>query len=191
MLRDQPRATLPTKTASTLPRLWLFTDERNDLVLEEAIARLPRGSGIVFRHHHLPEPQRRKRFVAVKKLARRRGHLLVLAGAARMARRWGADGVHGRMVRRSVRAGLLHSAPVHDAGEIEQANRAGAGIFFLSPVFVTRSHPGQRPLNCLQTRRLAALCNGPVICLGGMDARRYRLRKDLPVHGWAAIDALS
>lgn len=151
--------------------------------------RLPRRSGIVFRHYHLQEPLRRARFEQVKKLALRRGHMVFLAGTPALARRWRADGVHGPIQRRSNRGGLLHSAPVHDVREIQQANRSGAAIFFLSPIFPTRSHPGQDPLNPAQTRRLAALCNGMVIYLGGMNQQRYRMRKNHRTHGWAAIDA--
>jgi thiamine-phosphate pyrophosphorylase len=189
MLRDQPCPVLSNSRRSTLPRIWLFTDERNDALLEHAIKRLPRRSGIVFRHYHMPEPLRQARFETVKRLALRRGHIVFLAGSPALARRWRADGVHGRLPRRSAMAGLLHSAPVHDAREIRQANRSGADIFFLSPIFATRSHPGQRPLNHAQVRYLAALCNGAVIFLGGMNQQRYRARKSRLSHGWAAIDA--
>lgn len=72
MLRDQPCSLLPNPKNSALPRIWLFTDERNEAVLEQAILRLPRGSGIIFRHYHLPERVRRARFATVKKLARRK-----------------------------------------------------------------------------------------------------------------------
>jgi len=191
MLRDQPCARLPETAGSALPRIWLFTDERNDASLDRAILRLPRGSGIVFRHYHLREPLRRARFEIVQGLARRRGHVLLLAGSPALARRWRADGVHGHVARASILAGLLHSAPVHDARQVQQANRTGAVLFFLSPILATRSHPGQRPLNAVQAQRLAGLCNGRVIFLGGMTARRYRMRKDALAHGWAAIDGLS
>lgn len=190
MLRDQPCPHLPDPADSKLPRIWLFTDERNDARLEIAIMGLPRRSGIIFRHYHLQVALRRARFDQIKKLARRRGHLVFLAGAPALARRWRADGVHGPIQRRASKGGLLHSAPVHDAWEIRQANHSGADIFFLSPIFPTRSHPGQRPLNPLQTRRLAALCNGAVIYLGGMTRQRYRMLENHRTHGWAAIDAL-
>ncbi|PHR21751.1 MAG: thiamine phosphate synthase [Sphingopyxis sp.] len=191
MLRDQPCPQSPTPKNAVLPRIWLFTDERNDARLDDAIIRLPRHSGIIFRHYHLPEHLRRARFEAVKSLARRQGHLVFLAGSSALAKRWHADGVHGRGERRGATTGLLHSAPVHCAREIHQANRSGTDLFFLSPIFATRSHPGQRPLNPLQVKRLAALCNGKVIYLGGMDQQRYRRRKNVLVHGWAAISALS
>ena len=191
MLRDQPCPPLPDPAASDLPRLWLFTDERNDAFLERAVMRLPRKSGIVFRHYHLQEGSRQTRFDEIKKLARRRGHIVILAGTPALARRWRADGVHGRMTRRSGKGRLLHSAPVHDAREIRQAKHGGADIFFLSPIFSTRSHPGLRPLNPAQTRCLTALCDGAVIYLGGMNRQRYRMRRSHRTHGWAAIDAFS
>lgn len=191
MLRDQPCPALPDTSGFAVPRIWLFTDQRNDALLARAIRRLPRGSGIVFRHYHLRGESRRARFETVRKLARRRGHRVFLAGSPAQARRWRADGVHGRRTRRSGAAGLRHSAPVHDAFEIRQANRVGADIFFLSPIFATRSHAGERPLAAVQVRRLAALCSGAVILLGGMDRNRYRARQNRLIHGWAAIDSLS
>ena len=73
-----------------LPDLWLVSDARNDAALERALARLPRGSGLIVRHYHLAPDARRERFDALARLARRRGHRVVLAGSAEQARRWDA-----------------------------------------------------------------------------------------------------
>ena len=43
----------------SLPQLWLLSDARNDAGLEQALRRLPRGSGFVLRHYHLPPAERR------------------------------------------------------------------------------------------------------------------------------------
>lgn len=173
------------------PQIWLMTDERNDAVLEDSIKSLPRGSGIIFRHYHLEPGQRYDRFQTIKTCARRRDHIILLAGPPILARQWGADGVHGRQWKRHQTAGLIHSAPVHGPREIWLANHHGADLLFLSPAFVTRSHPGQRPLNHLQLKKLVNLSRKPVILLGGMTARRFRQQEHLGVHGWAAIDGLS
>ena len=167
-----------------LPRLWLMTDERHGDALGSAIERLPRGSGIVFRHYSLPEAARRALFERTKRLAQRRGHLLLLAGPQRLARRWGADGSHDSSRRR----GLL-SAPAHSLRELRAAERAGAAFVFLSPVFPTRSHPGGRWLGRVRFGRIARQARVPVIALGGMDAARARGLDALGAHGWAAIDA--
>lgn len=164
------------------PRLWLMTDERQGDGLLPAVRRLPRGAGIVFRHYRLDPETRRTLFGEVRRLARARGLVLLLAGPAAEARAWGADGSHGR----GPGAGF-RTAPAHHHAEIRAAERAGAGLVFLSPVFATRSHPGARPLGPRGFARLARATRLPVVALGGMNATRARrLRR---AYGWAAIDA--
>lgn len=163
----------------TFPSLWLLTDARNDAMLDRALARLPRGSGLVFRHYHLPPAERRARFARVRRLCRAHGHMAVLAGWAR----WPADGHYGCEV-----PGRPYLATVHSAREIARANLRGADAVLLSPVFPTRSHPGAPSLGPVRFRLLARLSAAPVIALGGMDRRRAQA---LRWPGWAAIDGLS
>jgi thiamine-phosphate pyrophosphorylase len=165
-----------------LPRLWLMTDERLGDALFEALRHLPSGGGIVFRHHGLAEAERRALFDEVKAAARRRRHLLLLAGPGEQAQAWGADGSHG-----PGRGPGLRSAPVHDFRQILAAERAGAAFLFLSPVFATRSHPGAEPLGPARFNRLARRTDLPVIALGGMNAVRVRRLRE--AYGWAGIDA--
>ena len=170
-----------------VPRIWLMTDPRLDDQLLTAIRRLPSGSGVVFRHYALETKQRRHMFARVRHICVQRGHILLLAGDARTARAWGADGVHGRGVSAKP---LLLSAPVHNPCEIERAKRHGAGIMFLSPLRKTRSHPGERALGALAFGRLASLCRPAlVIALGGMNRMEAAKWPRSIVHGWAAIDA--
>src|SRR5690606_16583180 len=78
-----------------LPELWLVSDARNDAVLEAVLRRLPRGSGFVYRHYHLPDAERIARWHTLRRIARARGHLAILADSALTAREWGADGLYG------------------------------------------------------------------------------------------------
>lgn len=160
-----------------LPNIWLLSDARNDAGLERAIKRLPRGSGLVFRHYHLPDDARRARFDDLRRLARSRGLAVVLAGSPAQAKRWGAQGSYGP------HAGAM-LATAHNLRELRQARRAAAVL--LSPVFPTRSHPGGKVLGPLRFRLLAAHSPVAVIALGGMNARSAR-RLKWP--RWAAIDA--
>lgn len=168
-----------------LPTRWLMTDERLGETLWAALERLPRGGGVVFRHHATAHAERRRLFQRVRVVARRRRLVLVLAGPPRLAIAWRADGAHGRSPHAAPRR-LLRTAPVHNARELATARRAG--LLFVSPVFATRSHPGARVLGRRGLRRLAGMTGTPVIALGGMDADRAR---GIAVHGWAAIDAWS
>jgi thiamine-phosphate pyrophosphorylase len=159
-----------------LPRLWLMTDERQGEALWEALERLPRGAGIVFRHRGLDRAQRKRLFERVRGIARRRGLILLAAGPGLRA-----EGAHGgsRGVSRSV----------HSLRELKTAERSGAGLVFLSPAFATRSHPEARPLGPVRFGLIARQARIPVIALGGVDARNARR---LPyAYGWAGIDAWS
>ena len=176
-------------TLQPFPQLWLLSDARNDAALERALKALPRGSGFVFRHYHLPGPQRLARFRQLARVARARGHVVVLADSALTAREWGADGVYGApLALWPRRAGLIQLATAHDLRELAQAGRKGAQAVLLSPAFDTRSHPGAGTLGPVRWRLLAARATVPVIALGGMTPRNAR-RLGWPC--WAAIDGLS
>lgn len=163
-----------------------MTDERLGDRLIEAVERLPRGSGIVFRHYSLAAIKRRALFERVKKKARARRLVLLLAGSHSQARAWRADGSHGRGP--GGRCGV-RSAPAHDLRELKAAERAGADLVFLSPVYSTRSHPGARSLGRTGFVWIARQSRLPVVALGGMDARRARALSRSGAYGWAAIDA--
>ena len=125
----------------------------------------------------------------MRAVARRRGLLLLLAGNARTARAWGADGWHGRRgASAHVRQDMLHSAPVHDVTEMRAAERNGADVLLLSPVFPTRSHRGARALGRVRFALLVRQARRPVIALGGMDAQRWQEMRGTGATGWAAID---
>ncbi|PTQ13391.1 thiamine phosphate synthase [Sphingomonas oleivorans] len=166
-----------------------MTDERLGDGLWQALARLPRGSGVVFRHHATPAGERRRLFDAIRRMSRARGLLLLLAGPPALAAAWGADGTHGRYGAR--RAGRqIRSVPVHDGREMTVARRIGADLVFVSPLHATRSHPGAAPLGRSRFGLLARYAPCPVVALGGMTRRRAGEARALGAYGWAAIDGL-
>jgi thiamine-phosphate pyrophosphorylase len=174
-----------------VPSVWLFTDERLGHArpgdpLWLAIARLPRGAGIVFRQYSLSPTARADLLARVVALARRRGLVVVgsrIAGAP--------DGVHrpahapGR--HRPSRPQIV-TASAHSRPQALAALRAGADLVFLSPLFETRSHPGARPLGPLRFGLAVRGLPGPVAALGGLDARRFRRLQPLGAAGYAGID---
>jgi thiamine-phosphate pyrophosphorylase len=156
-----------------------MTDERIGDGLWAALRRLPRGSGVVFRHYATEPHERRKLFRRVVRAARARGLAVVRAGERAGG---GEDGVHG-----AARGRGLRTAPAHDRREAIAAVRRGAEVLFVSPVFATRSHPGGKMLGARAARRVSQGLPVVAIALGGMDARRFR--KLIGFDGWAAIDA--
>ena len=175
-----------------LPRIWLISDARNDAALAAALTRLPPGQGFIFRHYHLAEPARLARFRCLAKVARARGHVVILAGSVAAARRAGGDGAYGSADRLAQGGGGLRLVTAHSLREMAGAQRgqpgARADAILLSPVWPTRSHPGAKGLGPARFRLLAARALVPVIALGGMTRARAR---SLRWPRWAAIDGLS
>lgn len=181
-----------------LPRTWLVTDARTAAVLGHTLRALSRGSGphssgprrsgVIFRHYHLPPVARRAAFRQVLRLCRARGHVAVLAGSAREALAWGADGAYGPPALLAPGPAALRLCTAHSLRELAAAARARADAVLLSPVFPSRSHPDGRSLGPVRFLLLARRSPVPVIALGGMTATSAR---HLPTYGWAAIDGLA
>lgn len=181
-----------------LPLIWLFTDARLGDTLFAAVRAMPPGSGIVVRHDGLVAGARWRLLRRLVRLARARGHVVLLAGTPVLARRWGADGVHlrqplARLAPRARALGLIVAMPVHDAREARVARRIEADLAFVSPLHPTRSHPGAPVLGRKVWLRLARQAGAHPVALGGLDPARARaLRRTGASHGltpgWAAID---
>ncbi|MDB5713081.1 MAG: thiamine phosphate synthase [Sphingomonadales bacterium] len=168
-----------------LPRIWLMTDERI-IDLKAAIERLPRESGIVFRHYSLDHRERRALFDQVLQIARRYRHVVLLAGAPELAKAWGADGAHHRSM---LKSRGLRSVAVHTGAEKVMAVRIRADLMFISPVFETKSHPGKSHLGRVRLALLAGNQRFRTIALGGLNGKRATSLSALKLYGWAAIDA--
>lgn len=161
-----------------------MTDERMGDSLFAAIEALPRGAGIVFRHHATGRAARRALFERVARVAQRKHLMLIRGGAGRLGR--GEAGVHGNG--RLSRPGL-RTWPAHSRAEAIAGKRAGAEMLFVSPVYPTRSHPGAQALGPLRAAGIGRGLGLNIIALGGMDSRRFLRLRGLGFQGWAAIDA--
>jgi len=174
-----------------LPRLWLMTDEtRGDA--EAAMATLPPGAAIIFRHYGAPH--REALGAHLHNIARDHGHLFLVAGDPRLAARLRVDGFHAPealahripLARRLLPRGLV-TMTAHGARALTTAQRYRPDALILSPVFATASHPGAQPLGPLRFSALAHTIDLPVIALGGMNAARFARLKGSRAQGYASI----
>ena len=160
----------PSIPPKALPTLWLVTDERMGEALWAALERLPRGSGVVFRHFATKPAERAAIFARVARSAARRRLIVVRAGVAGQA---------------------PHLHPGHSVREAIAARRGKADLILVSPVYPTRTHPGARTLGPLRAATIARTAGIPAIALGGMTRARFKRMKRLGFVGWAAIDGLT
>jgi len=172
-----------------------FTDPARTPDPDAIVARLPRGSGVVYRAFGAPGAVAVGRRLA--RIAHRRG-LLLLAGAdPRLAAAIGADGVHlpERLATRAyglraVRRDWLVTAAAHSAPAIVRARLAGVDAVFLAPVFASASRSAGRPLGPVRFSALVARAGLPVYALGGVDSATARRIGRSGAAGLAAVGAL-
>ncbi|QLC25652.1 thiamine phosphate synthase [Parasphingopyxis algicola] len=173
-----------------LPTLWLMTDERQGDRLWPALRALPRGSGVIVRHYSLGKAARRALIARIRRIARRRRLVMVVAGPEKLALATRADGYHAR----SSHIGspmLLRTAAVHNLAELRLAERVGADLAFLSPVYATTSHPGGRAMGRRRFGLIARQSRVPIVALGGIDEERAQSLEPFGIYGWAAVGALT
>lgn len=153
-----------------------------------AIARLPRGAGVIFRHYGAEG--REALGAAVARACRAKGLILLVAEDAGLAHRLRADGVHlperalGRL-RHLKRQGWIVTAAAHGGASLRRAR--GADAVLVSPVFPTPSHPGARVLGQLRFARLVSQARPPVLALGGVNEKTLRRLRGSRAFGVAGI----
>ncbi|MCF8470033.1 MAG: thiamine phosphate synthase [Parvibaculum sp.] len=135
---------------------------------EKALAALPRGSALIWRAYGATPDATRLRRISAD--AQSKGCVVLIAGAACLARRLGTQGLHlpERMLTRryenryllslhGLPPGLTVTAACHSEKAVHAAARAGADAVLISPVFPTTSHPGAATLGLLGFTQLAKL----------------------------------
>ncbi|MSO73175.1 MAG: thiamine phosphate synthase [Rhodospirillaceae bacterium] len=164
-----------------LPALWLMTDESRLADPLAAVARLPRGSGVVLRHYG--DKQRHVLAARLAPVCRRRGLTLVVAADWRLAARVGAAGIHlpeylarlglsaGARLWRSAKKTRLLTVAAHGFEGLHRAENVDASAAFLAPAFVTDSHLGRSGLGPRRFGQLVRAARLRVIALGGVNAR--------------------
>lgn len=176
-----PRQPLPS-TRNRIPPRWLMCDARLGGAIPAILAAMPPRSAVIVRPYAMQPDGRAALIRAVRRVARGKRHLLLLAGNGSDL---GYDGRHGS--NRST-CGFISQA-VHDRRELARAKRLSADAILVSPVFPTRSHPGSTTLGRRGFAQLAATMPGKTVALGGMSAERFKRLRGHGANGWAAIDA--
>jgi thiamine-phosphate pyrophosphorylase len=173
--------------------MWLFTDPVRTPDPVSVAARLPPGSGVVYRGFGRPEAE--DEAFGLAEIAQARGLCLLIGQDAALAERVGADGVHLPERRlsdapelRRLKPSWLITGAVHDLLALRRAEGVGCDALFISAVFPSQSPSAGRPIGPFRLAALAGRATLPVLALGGVDRRSAR--RLFGAHGFAAIDGL-
>lgn len=179
------------RNGAPLPRAFFVTDPARTPDVLAIAERLPRGMGVIWRHYG--EPRRFATGLALARLCRRRGLILLVSADPVLAVRIGASGVHWpeRLlsgVRPRVR-GMIETAAAHSRAAMARARRLGVDAVIVSAVFPSRSPTAGPAMGALRFRQLNREAPLPVYALGGVDAVNAggAMRH---AAGWAAIESV-
>jgi len=182
------------KPRRRLPALWLVTDPARTPDPVGVAARLPRGSGVIYRAFGRADAYEIGRRLAAS--CRSRGLVLLVGADERLAASIGADGLHlpepmvGQApLIRARRPRWLVTGASHSRAALGRARSAGVDATLLSPVFPSRSASAGRPLGPLRFAALARDARLPVYALGGVNGRTAPRLLGSGAAGVAAVEA--
>ena len=174
LARDAAKVSRQDRRArAVLPRLLFFTDPDRTPRPWETAARLPAGSGVVFRHFGRTDAH--ETALRLREVTRGRDTVLLIGLDAELADTVGADGVHLPEQARDQAAALAASRPdwLVTAAAHSRILSAMPGLdaLIVSPVFPAGGDSAGRPvvgLSAFTSWVAAAPC--PVYALGGIES---------------------
>ncbi|MFN3558458.1 MAG: thiamine phosphate synthase [Brevundimonas sp.] len=157
-----------------LPPLLFFTDPERTPEPWTVAARLPVGSGVVYRHFGAPDALETAR--RLRQATRARDGLLLIGRDAELAEAVAADGVHLPEAMIGAAAGLAERHPgwtltaaFHALSSLPDLT--GLDALIVSPVFPAGgASAGKAPLGIERLKALTAATDRPIYALGGVDA---------------------
>ena len=188
---------------SALPRLHVVTDPAvvaRSGFLAVAADVLRAGGPRIALHLRAPGASGRAMHdaaVALTRVTRETGSVLIVNDRADVAAAVGAAGVH--LPRRGlepadargiVGADAWVGASVSSSEEAAAAVRDGADYLVAGSVFATDSHPGAEPIGLARLSEIASAVDVPVIAIGGITADRVDSVRDAGAWGVAVIRAV-
>lgn len=162
--------------AKPLPRLIFVTDPARTPDPAAVAARLPAGSGVIYRAFGAPDALEQVRGLAA--IARARGLLLLIGADAALAEAVGAHGVHlpERDLARAKGLKAIHTdwiitAAAHSLEAARLAAEFGCDAVLASTVFASASPSAGPPMGAQAFAAFVAAAPLPVYALGGVNVK--------------------
>ncbi len=176
--------------------LLLMSDQQRLPGGMEIIAALPvnlaKNVAVIFRDYEVPN--REALGQEWRRITKRQGMKLLVAGDAALAKHLQADGVHvpqwhhhqAKELRAKWPAHLL-TASCHSEDDLAMLDGVGFDALLVSPVFPSTSHPGATAFTADSLAKITAAATTPIIGLGGINQYTHRQLKQTGLSGFAGI----
>ena len=178
-----------------LPHLIYLTDENHLIDPTKFISRLPRKSGIIFRHY---KSQNRLHLAQkIKQICKDRDLTFIISKDVKLANMLNADGLHlpeylavtpnFRFRAWKNKPNKILTAAAHSRHAIMRIKNLGFDASLVSPVFETKSHQGAKCLGAVGFQSLVSRLTTPAFALGGLNNKTARFLINTSAIGIAGI----
>lgn len=176
-----------------LPRFILIADDNRTACPLDVVRTMPNDAAVIVRSEN--HARLIAQVTALRPICTSRGIALLAATPPHTAALLEVDGIHlsEAAVQRSGSAAFrfaahwIVTASAHSVAAVRRARGLGVDGILISPVFPTRSHPGERALGPMGYRRLARHAPEQACPLGGITPKTLRQLKGAPVAAIAGI----
>ena len=179
-----------------LPRLLFVTDPSRTPDPEAVAARLPAGTGVIYRAFGAPDALDRARHL--RTVATARGLLLLIGADADLAAQAQADGVHlpertldDARGLRSAHPGWTITGAAHGLEAAQRAFQAGCDAVLASTVFPSRSASAGEPMGAAGFTAFVEAAPLPVYALGGVNVKTAPELIGSGAAGFAMVEGLA
>lgn len=179
-----------------LPRLLFVTDPQRTPDPEAIAARLPAGSGVIFRAFGADDALARAR--RLRAIATERGLVLLIGADELLADACAADGLHipqgltdkARRLQED-RPDWILTAAAHSLQAAEAAADAGCHAVLASVVFASNSPSAWLPMGAQAFAAFVAAAPLPVYALGGVNIRTAPDLAESGAQGFAMVEGMA
>jgi thiamine-phosphate pyrophosphorylase len=184
------------RSKSDLPSFFAMTDPGRGLDPVSLAMRLPRGTGLIYRHFGAPDRYRVGHDIC--SIAQQRGVIVLVSNDADLAASCGADGLHWPEAHLSDAArmrargdGRIFTCAAHSPSALHKASEAGIDAALYSCAFASASPSASPPKGSWRMAAAASQSRIQVYALGGINARTAKRLIGLGLSGIACVDALN
>ncbi len=176
---------------------FFFTNRKRCADLSSVIKNLPKNSAIIFREYDLEAPEREKLATEIMQICRKYGHKILIGKNLELARKLRADGVHFSdhdqlplqiLNRKNLPQKFILSVACHNFLSVLKLRKLKIDAIFISPIFLTKSHPNAQPLGLQRLSRIILKTKSSIYALGGVNSQNINSLQRLGASGFGGIE---
>ena len=152
---------------------------------------------VIFREYDLESKDREEVARKIIKICREKNHKILIGKDLAMARKLRADGIHFSdndklpiqiFNRQNLPREFIFSFACHNFLSVLKSHRLKADVIFISPIFITKSHPDVEPLGLMQLSKIIRISKIPIFALGGVNKQNIRILQKVGAQGFGGVE---